>query len=96
MSDFRKYLDKQLENPEFKKEWDDLESEFNIIQALIDARKSCNLTQKELAERTGIDQSDISKIETGNANPALSTLKRLAAGMDMVLKLEFVPKYKKQ
>lgn len=96
MSDFRKYLDKQLENPEFKKEWDDLESEFNIIQALIDARKSCNLTQKELAERTGIDQSDISKIETGNANPALSTLKRLAAGMDMVLKLEFIPKYKKQ
>ena len=96
MSDFRKYLDKQLENPEFKKEWDDLESEFNIIQALIDARKSCNLTQKELAERTGIDQSDISKIETGNANTALSSLKRLAAGMDMVLKLEFVPKYKKQ
>ena len=96
MSDFRKYLGKQLENPEFKKEWDDLESEFNIIKALIDARKSCNLTQKELAERTGIDQSDISKIETGNANPALSTLKRLAAGMDMVLKLEFIPKYKKQ
>lgn len=93
MSDFRVYLDKQLENPEFKKEWDDLEPEFNTIQAIIDARKSRHLTQKELAERTGIDQSDISKIETGNANPALSTLKRLAEGMDMVLKLEFVPKH---
>lgn len=92
MSDFKKYLNKQLENPEFKKEWDALEPEFNMIQAMIDARKNCNMTQKELAERTGIDQSDISKIETGNANPSLSTLKRLAEGMDMVLRLEFVPK----
>ena len=40
----------------------------------------------------GIDQSDISKIETGNANPSLSTLKRLAEGMDMILRLEFIPK----
>ena len=51
-----------------------------------------DMTQKELAERTGIDQSDISKIETGIANPTLGVLKRLAEGMDMVLKLEFVPK----
>jgi transcriptional regulator with XRE-family HTH domain len=53
------------------------------------------MTQKELAERTGINQADISKIENGIANPALSTLKRLAEGMDMVLKLEFVPKQAK-
>ena len=92
MSDFRSYLEQQLEDPEFKTEWQNLQPEFNIIQAMIDARKACNMTQKELAERTGIDQSDISKIETGNANPALSTLKRLAEGMDMVLKLEFIPK----
>lgn len=95
MSDFQEYLKKQMEDPEFKKEWDDLEPEFNTIQALIDARKRCNMTQKELAEKTGIDQSDISKIETGNANPALSTLKRLAEGMDTVLKLEFLPKHAK-
>ncbi|MBQ7926358.1 MAG: helix-turn-helix transcriptional regulator [Lachnospiraceae bacterium] len=94
MSDFQNYLEKQLAAPEFKKEWNSLEPEFNTIQAMIDARKRCNMTQKELAERTGIDQSDISKIETGNANPALSTLKRLAEGMDMVLKLEFIPKNK--
>lgn len=92
MSDFRDYLNKQLKKPEFKKEWDALEPEFNMIQAMIDARKNCNMTQKELAERTGIDQSDISKIETGNANPSLATLKRLAEGMDMILRLEFIPK----
>lgn len=92
MTDFRNYLNEQLKDPEFKKEWDRLEPEFNMMQAMIDARKRSNMTQKELAEKTGIDQSDISKIETGNANPTLAVLKRLAEGMDMVLKLEFVPK----
>lgn len=87
MSDFRNYLNEQLKDPEFKKEWNKLEPEFNMMQAMIDARKRSNMTQKELAERTGIDQSDISKIETGNANPTLAVLKRLAEGMDMVLKL---------
>lgn len=94
MSDFREYLQKQLQDPEFKKEWDDLEPEYDMIQAIIDARSKSNLTQKELAERTGINQADISRIETGNANPTLKVLKRLADGMDMVLKLEFVPKAK--
>ncbi|MDO4324296.1 MAG: helix-turn-helix transcriptional regulator [Lachnospiraceae bacterium] len=94
MSDFHKYLDKQLQNPDFKKEWDNLEPEYNMIQAIIDARKKSNLTQKELAERTGINQADISKLENGNANPTLAVLKRLADGMGMVLKLEFIPKAK--
>lgn len=92
MSDYRDYLNEQMKDPEFKKEWDNLEPEFNIMQAMIDARKARNMTQKELSEITGIDQSDISKIETGNANPALSTLKRLADGMDMILRLEYIPK----
>lgn len=94
MSDFQKYLDEQMKKPEFKKEWDNLEPEFNVIQAFIDARKKSQLTQKELAKRTGINQADISKIETGNANPTLAVLKRLAEGMGMVLKLEFIPKVK--
>lgn len=50
-----------------------------------------NLTQKELAARTGIDQADISKLENGTRNPSLKLLKRLAHGMGMQLKIEFVP-----
>lgn len=61
---------------------------------MIDARKKCNITQKELAEKTGITQADISRIETGNGNPTLSVLKRIAEGMDMILKIEFIPKIK--
>ena len=92
MSDFKKYLKKQMKDPAFKKAWDESEPEYNLIRAMVETRQKKHLTQKQLAEKTGIDQSDISKIETGNANPALSTLKRLADGMDMILKLELVPK----
>ena len=62
-----------------------------IIQALIEARRASGMTQKELSELTGIAQGDISKLEKGNANPSLRTLIRLAEGMGMKLKLEFVP-----
>lgn len=88
---FRETLEDQLKDPEFKKEYDALEPEFTIIKALLNAREAAGLTQKDLAERTGIAQGDISKLETGNANPSLRTLQRLAAGMGMKLKLEFVP-----
>ncbi len=90
--DFDRLLEEELKNPEFQKEWNVLEPEFNIIQAMIDARKNNHLTQKELAQKTGINQADISKLENGNANPTLSLLQRLAEGMDMQLKLEFIPK----
>lgn len=63
----------------------------NIIQALIEARRTSGMTQKELSDLTGIAQGDISKLENGNANPSLRTLQRLADGMGMRLKVEFVP-----
>ena len=68
MSDFRNFLNKQLEDPEFKAEWEALQPELSLVQAMIDARKVSGLTQKELSERTGISQADISKLENGNAN----------------------------
>lgn len=55
------------------------------------ARENAEITQKELAKKTGINQANISKIERGIANPSLATLKRLATGMGMQLKIEFVP-----
>ena len=90
MDNYDKYLNDQLKNPEFRAEWEALDPEFAVIQAMIEARKSAGLTQKQLAERTGIAQSDISKLETGNANPSLTTLRRLATGMGKQLKIEFV------
>jgi len=91
MTNYDTYVSEKLKNPEFKAEYDALEPEFAIVHAMIDARKNTGLTQKQLAERTGIAQGDISKIENGNANPSLRTLKRIAEAMNMKLKLDFEP-----
>ena len=92
MSEFNDFLNEQLQEPEFRKEWENIQPEMDVIRAMVDARISQNLTQKELAERTGINQADISKLENGTRNPSLKLLKRLADGMGMTLKIEFVPK----
>ena len=88
---FDDFLQEQLLNPEFRTEYEALQPERAVVQAIIDARKNSGLTQKELSERTGIAQGDISRLEKGNANPSVRTLQRLASGMGMILKVEFIP-----
>ena len=91
MSSYREYKKKALENPEVKADYDELQPEYDLIQAMIDARVSQNMTQKDLSESTGITQADISRIENGTRNPSLAMLKRIATGLGMQLRLEFVP-----
>ena len=93
MVSYQKYRDEALKNdPELKAAYDALAPEYNIIQAMIDARKEQHLTQKELSERTGITQADISRIENGTRNPSISMEQRHADGLGMRLVLQFVPK----
>lgn len=92
MITFDDMLNEQLQDPEFRKEYEAIQPEMDVIRAIVDARISQNLTQKELSERSGINQADISKIENGTRNPSLNLLKRLADGMGMTIKIEFVPK----
>lgn len=91
MKDNNRSANIKTEEAEVRVESVETGTESTAIYALVDARRASGLTQKELAERTGIAQADISKVENGNANPSLRTLRRLAAGMGMELKLEFVP-----
>lgn len=92
MKTLNEFINEQLEDPKLKEEYDRIQPEMDVIRALVDARISQNLTQQQLAEKTGIHQADISKLENGTRNPSLNLLKRLAEGMDMVLKIEFIPK----
>ena len=91
MSSYKIYKQKVLQNPEVKAEYDALQPEYDIIQAMIDARIKQNMTQKDLSARTGITQADISRIENGTRNPSLNMVKKLAQGLGMQLKLEFIP-----
>jgi transcriptional regulator with XRE-family HTH domain len=92
---FRDTLNEQLKNPAFKSEYEPLEVEYQIINAVLDARKQKNITQKELSKITGIAQGDISKIER-NGNPSLKTLQKIASGLGMAVKIEFVEQYNNQ
>ena len=104
MSDYRKSLEKNMKDPEFRKEWDALELEYQVqaelIRArtetkmtqaeLIRARTETKMTQAELAEKSGIRQSNISRIENGNALPRLDTLEALAHAMGKQLRISIV------
>lgn len=91
MDDLKKYIQNQLQNNDFKEQWEKSEIEYQIVHTLIEARQKNNYTQKQLSDLTGINQADISKLENGKANPSIKTLQRLAKGLNMQLKFEFIP-----
>ena len=92
MKTINEYMAEQMNDPEFARAYEEIQPEMNVIRAIVEARTSRNLTQKELSERTGIAQTEISKLERGTRNPSIKLLQRLADGMDMVLNISFTPK----
>lgn len=88
---FREGLTEQLKDAEFKAEFEALEPEYQVISAMIKAREEQNISQRQLSEKTGIAQADISRIESGEGNPTLRTLQRIAEGLGMRLELVFKP-----
>lgn len=89
LSEYKKL---KMQDPEFAKAYEETQPELSVIRAMIDARTSQNLTQKQLAEKTGIAQTEISRLENGTRNPSIKLLQRLADGMGMVLDIRFRPK----
>ncbi len=90
MSDFRKFKEELLKDPEVRAEYDALKPEYEVIRALVGARIEQNLTQEQLAQRTGIRQSNISRIESGACSPTVATLQQLANGMGKKLHIKFL------
>ncbi len=88
---FNDYLNEQLKDPEIKKEYDRLAPEYEIISAMITARKEMGISQSELAKLIGTDQSRISKLERGTLNPSLDFIKRVAEAMGKTIHISFEP-----
>lgn len=81
---FRDWLEEEMErDPEFRKEWEQSEPEFQFRSALIGARLDSGLTQAELAGRIGTKQSAIARLETGSAKPSFDMLQRLTAALNV-------------
>ncbi|MDR2542420.1 MAG: helix-turn-helix transcriptional regulator [Treponema sp.] len=79
-----------LKNDEVRNELKKNEAEYKIIEEIIMARKEKNLTQKDLAGLIGTRQSNISRLESGNYNPSLDFLQKIASAMDKRLDVRIV------
>ena len=66
---------------EFRKEYDKLKPRYEIIAQIIETRKEQNMTQAELAKRVGTQKSNISRLESGNYNPSLDFLVKVAQSL---------------
>lgn len=78
-----------LKDPEFAREVKLLEPEYEMVKQIIKARIELNLSQKELANRVGTKQSNISRLEGGNYNPSIQFLKKVAHGLGKELHISF-------
>lgn len=95
MSNFQKYLDRKLKSVDLK----DFETNYpiesydiynEIREAVVSLRHENNLTQKELASRTGITQANISKLEKGITKPTIDSLKKIAEATGTRLTIDFI------
>ena len=85
----KEYIADQMKDPEFKKAWEGLDPEFQVLKAMIKAREKTGISQAELARRVGTKQSVISRLERGAFSKAtLETIKKLADALDMRLEIK--------
>ena len=87
MKDWKALKREWLKNPDFVVEYDSLEPEYKLARSLIKARLAKKLTQAQLAEKAGVGQAVIARLESGTQNPRLTTICRVARALDQELKL---------
>lgn len=78
---FSEFKKRALRDPEIKAEYDRLGPEYEIIEAIIRKRLEKGMSQKQLAEKMGTKQSALSRLESGNYNPSLAFLKKVATAL---------------
>lgn len=87
MESYRTHKREVLKNPELRKMYDALGPEFLVIEKLIETRLKKGLSQSDLAGRIGTKQSAISRFESGNYNPTVSFLYKVADALDTKLRI---------
>lgn len=85
---FDKMKEDLLKDNEFKAEYDKLAPRYEAIKQIITARKEQNITQEELAKRVGTQKINISRLESGNYNPSLDFLTKIAASLGKSLQVQ--------
>lgn len=86
--DFSIIKEELMKDNEFKDEYEKLKPRYELVSEVIKARRGLNLTQEELASRIGTQKSNISRLESGNYNPSLDFLSKLAKGLGKEIHIE--------
>lgn len=81
-----------LKDKKVAKEYKRLKPYYSLVNKLIEARIKRGFTQGQLAEKIGTKQSAIARLESGNANPSIAFLQKLARALNSNLEIKFVPK----
>lgn len=84
------HLKHSLKNPEFKKAWEESEAEYQVSRALIAARLSKKISQRELAKKAHTTQAVISRLESMSANPSIGLIQKVASALNLKLKIQLV------
>ncbi|MBE6063088.1 MAG: helix-turn-helix transcriptional regulator [Clostridium butyricum] len=89
MSDLDIFFEEQMKDDKFKAEFNALSPKYELVREIIKERTAQNLTQKEFAEKIGVKQSNISRLESGNYNPSFDFLIKVAKGLGKELHIAF-------
>lgn len=82
---------KLLSDPTVKAHYEEIKPEFDAAKAIIAIRRKLALTQRELAEKAGIKQPQLARIESGKQSPRLETIAAIAASVGYAVEIKLVP-----
>jgi transcriptional regulator with XRE-family HTH domain len=93
MKTFKQMGKEWMKDPEFRKEYDALEDEFQYYDELIKARKRAGMTQEQIAEKMGTKREAVTRMESlrGRTSPSMKTLKKYAEAVGCKLQIKLVP-----
>ena len=84
-------LDRWAQIPAYREADEALGEEYAFLRALLDARLRAKLSQAQVAERMGTQQSVVARLEAGRSRPTMSTLERYAAAVGGRLRITIEP-----
>ena len=85
-----KHLKEKLKDPYFKELYELEEQKLGIVKHVIDYRIKHDLNQKALADRIGVTQQHISKIESGDF-ASVMTLEKVLLAIGYTVQLRAIP-----
>jgi ribosome-binding protein aMBF1 (putative translation factor) len=88
------YKTQQTKKPGFKKAWQKLDAEFELLESMLKLREQSGMTQQRLAEKIGTKQPALSRLERGGFKKAsMKTLSKIADALDARLVVRLEPKH---